>query len=267
MSQELSMAVSPKFTFYPLPNRTFSSLENKDTRELLMKWSMNGRILAQAFRYDQYFQSYQMNDFVLDFFQDPNVVSELKLISDSPGQWRTLGSEVIKSEVEQIPCSHLSMSLFDPLYSEEIVRESGHILKCLDEHVGDFCISDELRKVLLQEDSDKYAIFSQPERAEFLFLLFKHICLGGALCQFEDTVDPYIETTKSIYKDMLSVQKDPESKKINIISAVFKVTAYDEHGVCYPSKRPHEQTFAYLIVDPLNRHVNVLYHCFGAGAF
>ncbi|CAH2225405.1 Hypothetical predicted protein [Pelobates cultripes] len=125
----------------------------------------------------------------------------------------------------------------------------------------------DLLKVLLLEDFEKYDIFSQSDREEFLFLLFKHLCLGGALCQYEDAIDPYLETTKSIYKDLLSVRKDPDSQEINIISSVFKVVAYDDQGRCYPSSKPHEQTFAYLIVDPMKRHVNVLYHSFGAGDF
>ncbi|KAM5181090.1 cilia- and flagella-associated protein 300 [Mantella aurantiaca] len=254
------------FTFHPLPNRTFSFLERRDTRELLTKWSMNGRLTAQVFSYDQYFQPYQKDDFVLAFFQDPNVISHLKVLSGS-GQWTTLGNRVEKVVVKEIPCTQLSMSLFDRLSARNIVRESGYISKCLDEYVDDFIISDELRKVLLVEDSDKFDIFSSSDREQFLFLLFKHLCLGGAVCQFEDVIDPYLDTTKSMYKELLSVQKDPETKQINILSSVFKLLAYDEHGICYPSTQPHEQTFAYLIVDPLKRHVTVLYHCFGGGIF
>ncbi|KAJ7398954.1 rna-directed dna polymerase from mobile element jockey-like [Pitangus sulphuratus] len=41
----------------------------------------------------------------------------------------------------------------------------------------------------------------------------------------------------------------------------------DANGLCYPSSKSHEQTFAYLIVDPCKRHVNTLYHCFGGGVF
>ncbi|XP_056417520.1 cilia- and flagella-associated protein 300 [Hyla sarda] len=264
MAQDVSGA---KFTFHPLENRTFNFLDNRSSRELLTKWSMNGRISAQAFRYDEYFQPYQKNDFVLAFFQDPNVTSYLKLLSGSSLQWTTLGTKVTKIEATEIPCTHLSMSLFDRLSEENIVKESGYISKCLDEYVDDFIVSDELRKVLLLEDSEKYEIFSPSDRQEFIFLLFKHLCLGGAVCQFEDTVDPYLEMTKSMYKELLSVQKDPETKQIKIISSVFKVNASDENGLCYPSPRPHEQTFAYLIVDPLKRHVVVLYHCFGGGIF
>lgn len=58
-------------------------------------------------------------------------------------------------------------------------------------------------QVLLLEDSDHYDIFSESDREEFLFRLFSHICLGGSVCQFEDTITPYLETTKMIYKDLI----------------------------------------------------------------
>ncbi|KAI4564672.1 hypothetical protein MJT46_019760 [Ovis ammon polii x Ovis aries] len=151
------------------------------------------------------------------------------------------GTEVKKVEAINVPCTQLSMSFFNRLYDEAIVRDNGYIVKCLDSFCDPFLISDELRKVLLVEDSEKYEVFSQPDREEFLFCLFKHLCLGGALCQYEDVINPYLETTKLIYKDLDSV------------------------GVCYPSTKSHEQTFSYFIVDPIKRHVHVLYHCYGVG--
>ncbi|XP_038938051.1 cilia- and flagella-associated protein 300 isoform X3 [Rattus norvegicus] len=157
------------------------------------------------------------------------------------------------------------MSFFQRLYDENIVRESGHIVKCLDSFCDPFLISDELRKVLLMEDSEKYEVFSPVEREEFLFCLFKHLCLGGSLCQYEDVLKPYLETAKLIYKDLVSVRKHPRTKEIQITSSVFKVKAYDSLGVCYPSPKEHEQTFSYFVVDPIKRHVNVLYHCYGVG--
>ena len=35
----------------------------------------------------------------------------------------------------------------------------------------------------------------------------------------------------------------------------------------YPCDQDHRQTFAYFIVDPLKRHVSILYHRFGSGVF
>ncbi|KAF7473161.1 Hypothetical predicted protein [Marmota monax] len=229
------------YYFRFLPQKTFPSLSASDTTSRLRQWSMLGRIKAQAFGFDQTFQAYRKDDFVM------------------------VGTEVKKIEAINVPCTQLSMSFFNRLYDEDIVRDNGHIVKCLDSFCDPFLISDELRKVLLVEDSEKYEVFRQPDREEFLFCLFKHLCLGGSLCQYEDVLNPYLETTKLIYKDLVSVRKHPQTKKIQITSSIFKVTAYDSTGVCYPSTKNHEQTFSYFIVDPIKRHVNVLYHCYGVG--
>ncbi|NXP07240.1 CF300 protein, partial [Thinocorus orbignyianus] len=254
------------FAFRCLPQKAFPCLEDRDIRERLLKWSMQGRITAQAFSFDQEFKPYQKDEFVTAFFNDQNVKSSLKLLSAS-GQWTTLGSKVTKIEATLVPCTQISMTFFDRLYSEGVVRETGHIVKCYDDYYDDILISDELRKVLLLEDSDHYDLFSQLDRKEFLFCLFKHLCIGGTLCQFEDVLGPYLETTKALYKDLVSVQKDPETKEVRIISTVFRVSAYDAQGLCYPSSQGHQQTFSYLVVDPCRRHVHVLYHRFGAGSF
>jgi len=57
--------------------------------------------------------------------------------------------------------------------------------------------------MLLLDDSDNYSLFSEDERGEFLFRLFRHLCLGGAICQFEDNVQSYLDVTKAIYKDLV----------------------------------------------------------------
>lgn len=57
--------------------------------------------------------------------------------------------------------------------------------------------------MLRDEESEHYYVVGREERGEFLFSLFKHLCLGGELCQYEDTIDPYISTTKQIYKDLI----------------------------------------------------------------
>ena len=38
-------------------------------------------------------------------------------------------------------------------------------------------------QVLLLEEAETYPIFSDADRNEFIFLIFKHICLGGQVCQ------------------------------------------------------------------------------------
>lgn len=52
-----------------------------------------------------------------------------------------------KIEAINVPCTQLSMSFFNRLYNENIVRDNGHIVKCLDSFCDPFPVSDELRKV------------------------------------------------------------------------------------------------------------------------
>uniref|UniRef100_A0A8B9S7B2 Cilia- and flagella-associated protein 300 n=1 Tax=Apteryx owenii TaxID=8824 RepID=A0A8B9S7B2_APTOW len=81
--------------FRALPQKAFPGLESRDTRDRLLKWSMQGRIAAQAFSFDQPFKPYLKDEFVMAFFNDQNVNSSLKLLSVS-GQWTTLGKLRIK---------------------------------------------------------------------------------------------------------------------------------------------------------------------------
>ncbi|XP_041665728.1 cilia- and flagella-associated protein 300 isoform X2 [Cheilinus undulatus] len=246
------------FSFAPLPLKK-SSLQEKDTAALLMKWSMLGRISAQSFSFDQNFYHYNRDKFALCFFKDPAVVSTLRNVKD--GAWMPLETEIVQVDVEPVLCTKVSMDLFDPLYSCGILTFSGHVVKCFHDVYPDY---DKLRQ---EEDSEHYYAVGREERGEFLFRLFKHLCLGGELCQYEDNIDPYIRTTKLIYKDLISVQKDPESKKISVVSTVLKVWAHDDSGRCYPGGQEEERTFAYLIVDPFKRHVTLFYHHYGVGEF
>ena len=108
-----------------------------------------------------------------------------------------------KVNVEDVACTQLSVEIFDKFTDKNIVREGGQIRKCLDEYYENVVISDELRKVLLLEESENYDIYSDKERNEFIFRLFKHVAIGGEVCQYEDIIQPYIDVTKSIYKDLI----------------------------------------------------------------
>ncbi|CAF0853438.1 unnamed protein product, partial [Didymodactylos carnosus] len=184
------------------------------------------------------------------------------------GDWCLLNQRAQNVSVQQLNTNICSLSFFDRLFNGNIVRENGQIRKCVDEYQNEFIISDELRKVLLMEEFETYDIFSDEERKEFIFCLFKHFCLGGQVCQYEDDIKPYLESTKSVYKELVSVQKDPETKVIQVVSPVFKVEALNENGKkFYPSRTVYEQDFAYMIIDPYKRHVIVLSNFYEGPSF
>nr|XP_061794821.1 cilia- and flagella-associated protein 300-like [Nerophis lumbriciformis] len=246
------------FTFRPNPSRKFSFLEDKETVTLLMKWSMHGRLSSQTFIFDQKFHLYDCDRFALCFFTDSSVLSSLKTTI----AWESLSKPVTSVNVEIVPCTRVSMDLFDPIYTCGIVAPSGHIARCFHDYYPDY---DKLREMLQDEDSENYHVLGSAERGEFLFRLFKHLCFGGTLNQYEETVEPYISVTKKMYKELISVQKDPENKKIGVVSTVLKVHVYDESGQCHPGERENEQMFSYLIVDPFKRLVTLLSHSHGVG--
>lgn len=142
-------------------------------------------------------------------------------------------------------------------FIEGVLRENGNIVKCLDEYVDNFIVSDDLRKCLLMPEFEFYDIFSDVERKEFIFHVFKSLCLGGKLCQYEDSIKEYNESTKLVYKDLISVVKDESGLRVS--SHVYKIVGADSaHSPLFPME--HVQNFCYVSIDAMRRHVNIWYH-------
>jgi len=57
--------------------------------------------------------------------------------------------------------------------------------------------------MLLDEESEEYNLYSEYEKNEFVFRIFQMLVLGGTLCQFEDVIQPYLDITRKIYKDLI----------------------------------------------------------------
>lgn len=62
--------------------------------------------------------------------------------------------------------------------------------------------------MLFENECEEYILYSENERAEFLFRLFKHFVTGGKWCQDDMIIDPYLNATKYVYKDVLMYDKD-----------------------------------------------------------
>lgn len=255
-----------EFRFQPLEKK-FESIDGKQNRDFLIKWGMRGKMKANMYIFDQPFQEYNSRKFMLEFFKDPNVLNSLKMFTKA-GEWQLLNQSVHDVRYEQLNTNILSLEFFDRLFDNKIVRENGHIRKCLEEYKDEFIVCDELRKVLIMDEFDTYDMFSDNDRKEFIFHLFKHFCLGGQVCQYEDDIQPYLDVTKSVYKELVSVQKDAETQQIQVISPVFKIEALNENGKkFYPSRTAYEQDFVYMIVDPIKRHVIILSNFYDGPSF
>lgn len=104
------------------------------------------------------------------------------------------------------------------------------------------------------EESESFCIFEENQRKELLFKIFQSLAIGGSLNQYEDTIDPYLEWTKKIYKSIVAVRKQPESDNIFIESKAFKIKKL-EKGF---KEEYNPQTFVYVVINPSIRVVHVI---------
>eukprot|EP00128_Syssomonas_multiformis_P009290 Colp12_sorted_trinity150504_noHs@19930 len=247
----------PKYTFHAITKKV-AAFESKDVKQALEKWCMNDTMRITSFCYDQFFPKYDAKDFILDFFNNPEVLSTFQTLNKS-GRWSQIIGKTTEVNYEEVPCTVLSMSFFDKLVPQ-VVRESGSIVKCFDEYYGDITVSDELRKMMMSEESDFCDIFTEAEKKEFVYRIMQHLTIGGAVCQYEDDFKPYSDTVKNIYKDLVSVQKDPQTKELVVNTYIFKISGIDNECGLFDTDPDHVQNFCYLLVDPTRRHVSVWYN-------
>mmetsp|Transcript_26145 Transcript_26145/g.68627 ORF Transcript_26145/g.68627 Transcript_26145/m.68627 type:complete len:266 (-) Transcript_26145:249-1046(-) len=251
-----------KFTFQYV-DRDFGPLKHKETCELLKKWTMFDSMRVSTFRFDQKFAAFELKDFLKDMFNSAEVLAHLQTLVTVRGHWAAMGGspgDCKGVDFEDVSCSATSMEFFDRLYECEALRRDGSIVGCFPEYLDNgFAVNQELGKIMLMEDSDHYDTFTDNDRAELLFKIFQHITLGGPLNQYEDTIGPYFDTTKLLYKSLISVAKDPKTQKVRVTSMAVKIKAADGRSSLFPQD-DHPQNFMYAVVNPTKREVSLWYH-------
>ncbi|XP_017885404.1 cilia- and flagella-associated protein 300-like [Ceratina calcarata] len=257
------MEIEPRYTFVPLAQKNLIGINDKATQECLTKWGIKGNYVVQHFSFNEPFQQYHKYHLAEAFFKD-SVVSK-ELLTKQGNRWARQGISASTVEIEPVPCSVLNMSFFSKLKDPKngIVHKSGSICKRYDTELENFLISDNLRGMLLDKECPEYNLYLKDERDEFIFRIFRMLVLGGVLCQYEDFIDPYIETTRAIYKDLISVQKK-EDTDLSISTTVLNVIARDSRGQGYfPSDPSHTQNIGFLLVDGTTRETTTFLHQFG----
>ncbi|PNW75890.1 hypothetical protein CHLRE_12g556300v5 [Chlamydomonas reinhardtii] len=250
--------------FVPVSLPSTSALNDAYVKSQLTKWDLLRNLRCVAVRYTKYYHKLQGQELLADLFRDEKVQEAFQVLRKG-GAWGQLGGPVTKVDATLLASSLTRMDLFDKLTetSPPIVRSNGDIGKCMEDNREGFQVSDQLRELILVEESEHAALFSEAERDELLWRLFEHVVLGGACCQFEDKVEPYVETSKRLYKELVCAQKDPATGKVQTVSAVYKINSIQGDSgplELYPSRS--RQNFCYAAVDPVRRIVKILYHAY-----
>ncbi len=64
------------------------------------------------------------------------------------------------------------------------------------------------------------------------------------MIEYEDEVQPYLDVTKSVYKELISVQKDAETQTIQVVSPVFKIEALV--SISFQESDPRDYFFLFV---------------------
>ena len=243
------------FNFTPLPT-ALPALSDSDAKDALQRWNLAPFMKSAAFRFDQPFSAEQSDAFLQDFFASP-VVQEAAPVCSAPGQWSVLGNVGTGAvKYTKLSTTVLRLDFFDRLKDVSIVRGSD-IAKCLDVQCGDILVSDRLRKLLLDESSEEWEVFSDQERRELIFHVMQRLAVGGGMNQYDDSIEPYLKLTKALYKDLVTVNKTTGGQ-LQVSSSTFAIESV-AGGSASLFPRPGPHNFCYVCVDPIARHAKLWY--------
>lgn len=229
----------------------FPLSSTREGKERMQKWNMDAHTVFKRFRFDERWTPAQAAAFALDFFNDPSVQAVLQ--TSESGSLRPVSGRCSAAPVVRLSTSVTSMDFFDRLVPAGIAAESGYIRKMFDDVVDGVTCSDKLRDMLLNDASENFQLYSEHERAEFIFHLLLRFAIGGSLCQCDDALTEYMLAVKAAYKEMLSVQKNPANNHVEVTSLVYQLSELDGDFKIF--KEPNRHNYAYLIIDPVARRV------------
>jgi hypothetical protein len=249
---------------------------DRETRGLFEKWGMAPTNDFLSFRFDERFAPEKLGVFCADFFGAAEVRAALGMpplssaaSSSSSSSSSSSGGALPRGAgcCTLVPTTQVRMDFFNRLREEGMVAgEAGRIRQCMPEYYDGVESGSMLREMALNEDSEHALVYDDDEKDEFLYRVFRHLIIGGGMCQPDESIEPYFRCTREIMKGLLTVKKVKSSgvdadgsaskAKVVVTSQVIAVdgTERDVPGL-FPKDSPHN--LCYLIVDPSKRRVVV----------
>jgi len=289
------------FTFEFDAARPFAALtSDKEVVDSLSKWGLPPTaLLGQHYRCDTFFRRGMADEFILALFNDPSFAANFR-VSDGKGGLRPWSphAKVRSVKVTPVRATLTSLDVFDAFDAPGIVRESGHIARCMDIYLpGGVTVANLLRAYFLvdpEEWPEQLLDLDGPDdvipaetRDELLVRLMKAAVAGGALCQWDDEFEPYKDAVRALYKDLVVVGKrvaeahdsgDVEGDgnasanngpQLEVQSLVYQVHAAEfADGMEVPlfprNDAGDASNYMYVAIHPHRRTLSVLYHGFAS---
>ncbi len=246
------------YSFVSLPEAKFPGLADKKTRQDYAKWGI--RFSACKFRFNEKFEVKRKDAFLADLFSS-KAFQGVARHAKKRGQQSplsTIEGDVKSVESEQLNATVTSMAFFDRIGESEVTSKSGRIAGCYEDVFDGVTVHNRLQKMLVDEDDDDYDMFNDADRDQVIFRLFRHLVFGaGALCQYEDRLDPYLETCKTVYRDLISVVRNKTTGQVDVRSKVFAVRGLEGRVQLFPGG--HDMNLCLISVDTIRRYVTYYY--------
>lgn len=145
----------------------------------------------------------------------------------------------------QLSTAQASLRPLQALQNSAIVREDGRIVGCMDTDIDGVLVSDRLRELAANPDSEHADLVDDHiGRQELLWQLFQGLVVGGPLCQWEDTWDAYLAATKTAMRALCDVAPHPGTGEPHITSTAWQVSSIEGEGLRVDS--PHCQLIVAL---------------------
>lgn len=242
MSALIEEVSAAAFTALPTQLECFAS---RDAQEQLLQWNLDKHLQIARYRFaggGPLKTAAELQTLLKDFFKSSEAIQPLGIVG-TPAIPVTIKAESISASV-------LSMDFFDRLGDH--IAPNGNIRGCFEEIYDGISVGDLLREMLLNEDSENASLFNESEKKQFIFRLFKLLAVGGSMCQPDTKTDRYLEMTKNLYKNLISVYKDPKTDSVQVASQVFSIESVEGLDL-FPSSSSSPHNVLYVVIDTAKR--------------
>eukprot|EP00639_Heterosigma_akashiwo_P029987 CAMPEP_0194666812 /NCGR_PEP_ID=MMETSP0295-20121207/2957_1 /TAXON_ID=39354 /ORGANISM="Heterosigma akashiwo, Strain CCMP2393" /LENGTH=253 /DNA_ID=CAMNT_0039549171 /DNA_START=69 /DNA_END=831 /DNA_ORIENTATION=- len=229
-------------------HESFKGLHARETQENLLRWGLNESLKLTKIRYGGRFHESTERRFVSELLAS-RASGLVGVVVGGPGG----AAAAVHSYTDGIlrPPHRGGCRLG--------LHNKGGGGGMADEEFAGKVVSDCLREMLANPDSEKAGLFKEEDRDELIFHLFKLLCLGGAISQPDDQVSPYLDTTKLLYKDAVSVYRCAKTREIKAGARAYVVDS-TASGLFPNPGSPHN--FCLVVVNPLLRQATIIYQPF-----
>eukprot|EP00924_Labyrinthula_sp_SR-Ha-C_P002209 snap_masked-scaffold_19-processed-gene-3.34-mRNA-1 protein AED:1.00 eAED:1.00 QI:0/0/0/0/1/1/2/0/241 len=191
-------------------------------KEKLQQYGLLNFLVWEEFSYSGGLVEGREEEFMLDFLNSGK-------ITGAKGKASSIGFEELK-------CTILNTSFFNPLkdLSLQLVEKSGMLKQCMKFHESSIQINNRLTEFFLDEKENSSSNSATEDvkinKNEFIYRLLTLLVIGGEINQPELTFGEYLDTTKSLYKELVHVYKrEKTSNEVFVGSRVFKMKSVNDN--------------------------------------